>query len=51
MIADKTMTTTTTANRNTTYDTITENLVKILDEQISQSIFNLQLDYIQTIKM
>jgi hypothetical protein len=43
-------------NSNEIYDTIKENLVKVVDEmakiqpQFSQSISNLQIDYIQTAK-
>jgi hypothetical protein len=56
MVADKTTTNTTTTNVNGIYDTVKENLVKTVDEmakvqpQFSQSISNLQLDYIQTAK-
>jgi hypothetical protein len=43
-------------NSNEIYDTLKENLVKVIDEmakiqpQFSQSISNLQIDYIQTAK-
>jgi uncharacterized protein YukE len=44
------------SNSNEIYDTLRENLVKVVDEmakiqpQFSQSISNLQIDYIQTAK-
>jgi len=48
--------TTTTSGASEVYDTVRENVIRVIDEmakvqpQYSQSISNLQLDYIQTMK-
>jgi hypothetical protein len=56
MVADRTTSGTTTTNVPNFYDTLKENYMRAVDEiskvqpQFSQSISNLQLDYIQTTK-